>query len=459
MRGTSDTVTDRHSRTRRAVLATLGSVAATPVAGCTSDPETATDTEPDSLQIPETTHTRFGSERSTSRDSPTCAFESVEPERGSGTATLWVDRTPAELQLLAGTKAIFESRYEPTLAYDDVPGGTFQAKLQSAVPAGEGPHLFEWAHDLAGSYWESGLLSDQREALRVDPCQYVDTAWDAANWNSHTIGLPVAAETVALLYNKEYVETPPETLGEMEATMAAYHDPENGQFGLGYTINPYFVSGFAQAYGGEIYDTENDELGLTDDALIKGLSVVYDDLRPYMPRDPARSTQAAVFTQGNAPFTIDGPWQLPGYDSTDFEVGVTTLPSLPEGGQPRPYVGVALLYFTSEMAEQTPESVAAREFAEWYTTNPRRILNLANNGGFVPVHDQIAGHPELPSRVRGFTQQVAAGYPMPASPRMAQVWSPFRDALVRAFNADSPDLDGLMASAERQIRANWAESA
>jgi arabinogalactan oligomer/maltooligosaccharide transport system substrate-binding protein len=268
------------------------------------------------------------------------------------------------------------------------------------------------------------------------------------------MGRPWAAETVALIYNKSLVDEPPETLEDMKAIMEEHHDPDGGMFGLGYPINPYYVSAFAQAYGEEIYNGEENSLGITSDEVKKGLRVLLDDLRPYMPDDPGGGIQKSIFTNGNAPFTIDGPWQLPALKDADFEVGVTTLPDLPDGGTPRPYMGIKLLFFGTKMDEEPTNGAAAREFAEWYTTNRRRMLNLANNGGFVPVHADLADDSRLPENVSGYARQVQTGYPMPANSNMNQVWGPFGDAITQAFNGNG-DLDDLLATAEENIRHNW----
>ena len=451
---------------RRTLLKYMaGTSAAGLLAGCSStDSNTTTQGGSGNGNVDTVTTLEFTTEEqddSTPADGETttegCDYQNVEPESSGGTVQLWHARTEGGTNLLNDTKSIFNNNYDHTLVLSQIPNSNFQAKLQSAIPSGEGPHIFQWAHDLAGSFDQSEFLSDQSGNIRVDPCTYSETAWSASQYGDKVIGLPWAAETVALIYNKNLVDEPPETLEDMKAIMEEYHDPDAGSFGLGYPINPYYVSGFAQAYGEEIYNGEEDSLGVTSDGVKQGLRVILNDLKPYMPRDPGGGTQKSIFVNGNAPFTIDGPWQLPNFEDTDFDVGVTTLPDLPNGGTPRPYMGVKLFYFATKMDEEQGNGTAAREFSEWYTTSRRRILNLANNGGFVPVHSQLANDDRLPANVKGYAQQVSNGYPMPANPKMNQVWGPFGDAVTQAFNGNG-NLDDLLATAEENIRNNWSDS-
>lgn len=77
---------------------------------------------------------------------------------------------------------------------------------------------------------------------------------------------------------------------------------------------------------------------------IGGLNIVIEELNPYSPDDPAYDAQAAVFAEGNAPFAINGPWEL---GNLDFDTGVAKLPA-PEGGTPAPYSGVQMFYLFAQ---------------------------------------------------------------------------------------------------------------
>jgi arabinogalactan oligomer/maltooligosaccharide transport system substrate-binding protein len=418
-------------------LATVGALA-----GCVGVQESGTETS-------------GGSDGDGGGDSGGESTETETPEGPAGNATLWYARSDAEAKTLKGNIEAFNEQSRHSVEGSDL--ADLQKKLTSAVPAGQGPESFDWAHDLAGDYFERGFLSDQSDQLDVSLDQFTDTAQAAATYEDATIGLPFAAETVGLLYNKELVDEPPETLSEMKSIMEEHHDPGNNTYGLGYPINPYFISAWAHAFGGYYFDADADEpLGLSNEETIRGFELVIEDLFPYSPKDPAYGPQAAAFADGNAPFAINGPWYLGTIAEKGVDAGVAALPT-PEGGEPEPLTGISLWYFTSQMEENEANATAARSFAEWYVTNEDLQMDLAETHGFIPVLDAIAQTDDLPSKVQGFSEAVAQGRMLPADPRMNSVWTPLENAFTNALNGDA-DLESAMTAAEEEIRSKWQDS-
>ena len=370
-----------------------------------------------------------------------------------GMAKAWYSRNDAETKAISGVIESWNGENPHTIEGSDV--ADLEKKTTSAIPAGNGPHLFEWAHDWVGDYHQRGFLSDQSENVGVNlEDTFTSAAAGAPQFDGALVGLPHAAETVALVYNKELVDEPPETLSEMQSIMDEHHDPSNGTYGLSYPINPYFISGFAQAYGGYYYDEESDSLGLTKSETLKGFRVVLDELLPYQPKDTAYGPQAAAFADGNAPFAINGPWFLNSVTKKGIDAGVAPIPK-PEGGSPSPYTGISLWYFTKKMDDADDANAnAARAFAEWYVTNEDIALRRAKEAGDIPVLKSLQGSDELPDSVQGFSKAVAQGVPMPTHPHMNKVWSPVATAIGKAMSGEA-SLEDAMADAESKIESEW----
>ncbi|WP_058367212.1 extracellular solute-binding protein [Haloparvum sedimenti] len=366
----------------------------------------------------------------------------------AGEAEFWYELQEGELQLMED--AIADYNGSADYAVEGVNIAEMQDRLTSSIPTGEGPELFMWAHDWAGDFADSGFLSAQTGELDVDLGTYTEAAQGAAQFQGETYGLPVSAETVALLYNKEMVDEPPETIEEMKSIMEEHHDPANNQYGLSYNIDAYFISGYVHAFDGFYYRTDGHELGLTNEETLRGLRVITEDLWPYAPNDTEYEPQVAVFHEGNAPFAVNGPWEL---GNVDFDVGVAELPA-PEGGTPAPYSGIQMVYFADGIEEDPDRAAAGRDFAQWYTTNTDVLQELAEEQGFIPVLDELAGSEDLPEAVQGFSASAAAGTPMPAHPRMNDVWSPTEDAILNVLTGEV-DPEEAMAEAESRIRENW----
>lgn len=370
------------------------------------------------------------------------------PEAAAGEAELWYALSEGELAIVEDAIETFNDESEYAIVGEDV--AELEDQITTSIPAGEGPETFFWAHDWLGDFVESQFVVDRADSVGVDLDVFTEAGRDAVQFDGGVYGLPVSAETVALFYNTDLVDEPPETFDEFVDAMEEHHDPANNQFGLSYPLDPYFYSAFAHAFGGFYFDDETRSLGLTNDETIEGFQFVLDELDPYMPNDPDYDAQAAVFAEGNAPFAINGPWEFGG---VDFDVGVAKIPA-PEGGTPAPYSGIQVAYFADAITEDADRAAAAHEFMDWYTTNVDVLRTLAEEQGFIPVHEDLAGDEDLPEMVQGFSASAADGTPMPADQRMNQVWGPVEDAFMNAYTGDM-DLLPAMEEAEERIRDNW----
>lgn len=374
--------------------------------------------------------------------------ESSSGNTVTGEADLWFGSTEGELAIIEDAVERFGEETDYEINGSDI--AELQDRLTSAIPAGEGPETFFWAHDWVGDFADSGFIVDQSDELDADLDVYTNAGRNSVQYQGGTYGLPINAETVGLFYNKDMVDEAPETISDLQDAMDEFHDPANGEFGLSYPLDPYFYSAYAHAFGGYYFDDESEEPGLTKEETLQGFRVVLEELDPYTPNDPEYNAQAAVFAEGNAPFAINGPWE---FGDVDFEVGVAALPD-PEGGTAAPYSGIQVAYFADAVTEDPDRAEAARAFAEWYTTDLETLERLANDLGFIPVHEELAGSDDLPETVQGFSESAADGTPMPASPKMNQVWGPVEDGFMNAYTGEQ-SLKDAFADAEDRIYDNW----
>ncbi len=405
---------------RRRVLSALAAAGAVSVAGCASVEED----EPES------------------DDS-----DGVGGDDAAGEADLWYALSEGELVIVEEAIETFNSETDYAITGEDI--AELEDQLTTAIPAGEGPETFFWAHDWMGDFVESQFVADRQGDIGIDLDQFTDAGREAVEYEGGVYGLPIGAETVGLFYNEELVDEPPESWDEFYDVAEEYND-QDGMYGLSYPLDPYFYSAYAHMYGGFYFDDEGEELGLTDEETLDGFRFVLDELEPLIPDDPDYDAQAAVFSEGNAPFAINGPWEFGG---VDFDLSVTTLPA-PDGETPAPYTGIQVAYFADAITEDAERAEAAHEFADWYTTNLDILERLAEDQGIIPVHEDLAGEDELPDLVQGFSESAANGFAMPASPLMNQVWGPVEDGFMNAYTGDM-SLEDAMAEAEDRIRGNW----
>lgn len=370
----------------------------------------------------------------------------------AGTAKVWYGLSETEVPLRKSAIESFNEQSRHTINGSDI--ANLKKKMTSAIPAGQGPKTFEYAHDLVGDYYDRGFVVDQSDAVDVSLDEFIGSAREAVQYQGNLVGLPHDAETVTLIYNTDVVDEPPETVSEMVSIMEDYHAPNEGQYGLGYPFNSYFVSAWLQAFGGYYFDTSKDPvLGIDREETVRGLEFVLDNFRPYMPDDPKYQTQASVFPQGNAAFAFNGPWYLSALNQEDVNYEVTTLPTF-DGGEPNPLTGITMWYFSKGMQQDGVDTKAARQFVEWFATNEDLVRKRARKQGAVPVLESLVGSDDLPSQVKAFSQTVDQGTPMPTDPRVNKIWPPMKSALVKTFNGDAEPKAALNQAA-KTIRNEW----
>ena len=90
------------------------------------------------------------------------------------------------------------------------------SKFEQAAAAGKGPDVWIWPHDRLGSWSSAGLISPVTPSAATR-ASIDDQAWSAWQLKGQTWGFPLGMETVALLYNKALVPTPPATWDDVLA--------------------------------------------------------------------------------------------------------------------------------------------------------------------------------------------------------------------------------------------------
>ena len=371
----------------------------------------------------------------------------------TGEARVWTQFSEAEEEVMDDFIGQFEDQTGHTIEREGV--SDLSNQLETAMPAGDGPDTWAWAHDWVGRFAireDPAFLYDASDDLSVSLDTFSGAARGAVQYQGGVYGLPMSAETVTLFYNKNMVEEPPETIDEMVDIMEEYHNPANGEYGLSYpATDPYFASGFLQAFGGNLYDEETNEVTIDDQSVVKGLEVLEETLFSYIPEDPGYESQAVVFADGVAPFAINGPWELGNFSNELENIGVAELPTV-EGNHPRTYSGIQMWYFSAELADaDEPTKQATIDWAEWYTTSEEVALTQADELGAIPVHREHAESDELSDEVKAFSRQIDHGTAMPTHPDMDSVWGPAGDALTRVFNGEQ-DPEAALDQAASDIR-------
>ncbi|CAB49101.1 extracellular solute-binding protein [Pyrococcus abyssi] len=429
--------------------------------GCIGGTQTQTETQtPEKTQTPTTTQpspTTTTSPTQTTSQTPTeTETHTQEAECGSGKVVIWHNMQPNELQ-------VFQSLAEEYMAMCPDVEIVFEQKpdlenaLKVAIPAGQGPDLFIWAHDWIGKFAEAGLLEPIDEYITDDLLQkFAPMAREAIEYKGHYYALPFAAETVAMIYNKKIVSEPPKTFDELKEVMEKYYDPNNEKYGIAWPINAYFISAIAQAFGGYYFDDKTEQPGLDKPETIEGFKFFFENIWPYMAPTADYNTQQSIFLEGRAPIMVNGPWSIGSVKDAGIDFGVAPLPPIIKDGKeywPRPYGGVKLIYF----AAGTHNKDAAWKFVKWFTTNPEVIKQLALDLGYIPVLSEVLNDPEIKNDpvIYGFGQAVQHAYLMPKSPKMGAVWGGVQGAIDEILkDPKHADIEAILKKYQEEILKN-----
>ncbi|NJE30273.1 extracellular solute-binding protein [Thermococcus sp. 18S1] len=407
---------------------------------------------------PSPTETTTSSPSSTtSSPSPTeTTTTPPETECGSGEVVIWHAMQPNELEVFQSLAEEYMAMCpDVTITFEQKP--ELESALKAAIPTGQGPDLFIWAHDWIGKFAEAGMLEPIDDYVTDDILNgFAPMAQEAMQYKGHYYAMPFAAETVALIYNKDMVSEPPKTFDEMKAIMEQYNDPNNEKYGIAYPLNAYFLSAWAQAFGGYYFDDQSEMPGLDQPETIDGFEFFFQNIWPYMAPTADYGTQQSIFLEGRAPMMINGPWSISDVKKAGINFGVVPLPPVTKDGKeywPRPYGGVKDIYFAAGIKNKE----AAWKFVKWFTTTPEVIKELSLQLGYIPVLTPVLNDPDIQNDpvIYGFGQAVQHAYLMPKSPKMGAVWGGVDGAINEILqDPENADIKAILEKYQQQILDN-----
>ena len=152
-------------------------------------------------------------------------------------------------------------------------------KFQQAAKSGKGPDIFFWAHDRLGEWAGSGLLSP----IEVSPTlknAHHEFGWDAFMHDGKLWGYPIAAEAVALIYNKALISDPPGQIADVANVLEAIKQKNSEARAILWDYNnAYFTWGILAAGGAYVFgdkdgDYDTSDVGVAETGAIKALEEI-----------------------------------------------------------------------------------------------------------------------------------------------------------------------------------------
>lgn len=364
----------------------------------------------------------------------------AEAPDSTGELSVWVDADRADVLAEAAADFEADTGIEVELVQQDF--GELQDQFVSQVPTGEGPDISVGAHDWLGVLVTNGVVAPIE--LGDAAAGFEDVALEAWTYDGQVYGLPYSIENIALLRNTELVPEAPETYEEMielgEASGAQYPfvvglDPQES--------DPYHLYPFQMSYGAPVF-------GMTEDGDYDA-----EDLQLGNPGGEefaqwlAQQGEAGVlntnidgdlaienFNNGDAPFFLTGPWNVPSALENDIELAVDPIPAAGDADA-QPFAGVQGFFLSA----QSENVVAATNFLTDYLGSAEIQTALYEVGGRAPAltesFEAALADDEI---VAGFGEVGADAVPMPSIPEMGAVWEFWGATQAAIINGDgSPE--------------------
>ena len=293
-------------------------------------------------------------------------------------------------------------------------------EFTTQVPTGNGPDLIVMAHDKLGALVSNGVVApvDLGEAKS----QFADVAVKGVTYNGQTYGVPYAIESVALVRNNALTKDEPKTYDDMIASGKTASKQYPFVIQMGTEGDPYHFYGFQTSFGAPVFNTNADgeytsELAMggsggTDFANWLKAQGDAGIIAPSITADIAKQ----AFLDGQAPYTVTGPWNVAAFREAGMDVSVLPIPSA--GSQAaQPFVGVQMFYQSAKSANP----VAAKQFFNYLAT-PEAQTEMQKLGGRASAMPSVAQASD-DQDIKDFSKVAESGALAPAIPAMGSVWN------------------------------------
>jgi maltose/maltodextrin transport system substrate-binding protein len=350
------------------------------------------------------------------------------------TVSIWTSSENVK-KAIEGQSLKFEKSFGVKVKID-VLNKDLTTQFKTAAMTGKGPDILCWAHDVVGELAESGIiapldLSDQFKS------NFLPAAIKAYTYKNSIYGYPYDIESVALIYNKDLVSSPPQTMEELIAFAKKFnkHNPEKSAFL--YDIKSFFFSfPIIASNGAYIFKQEDSglnarDLGLANEGAIKAVSflnkVINDGI---IPASTDRSIAFNKMKEGKLAMTIDGPWAIEELKKAKINYGIAKIPSYLNNAA-KPFVGSHGFF----IRRSSKNIDLAKELIEKYLVSKEGIIALYKEDPRGPSRaDSLNELSKDNEDLVSFFNSAKDGIPMPNIPQMGAVWGAMGSALNLIFH-------------------------
>ncbi len=350
----------------------------------------------------------------------------------------------------------FEQKYDVKVNVQEMPYAQQLEKLRLDGPAGIGPDVLVIPNDQLGGAVVQGLLTPLNlDKEKIDA--FTPASINAFRLDNTLYGVPKAVETLVLIYNKDLIDKPLQSLPEW--LDYSKKQREQNKYGLLAKFDQIYYSwGAIGPMGGYLFG-KNDkggynpkDIGLNKPGAVEAVTFLkkfYSEgaFPSGILGDNGLNAIDSLFTEKKAAAVINGPWAFQPYEAAGINYGVVPLPNLPDGKPMSSFLGVKG-YVVSTWSK---DKQLAQQFLE-FINQPQYVKTRYIATREIPAQKAMIDDPMIKNdeKASAVAVQAARATAMPGIPEMGEVWGPANAALELSLTGKQEPQAALDAAA-RQI--------
>ncbi len=383
----------------------------------------------------------------TSEDADTSNDQAAaDPTAVEGELTWWdtsdpTNEAPAFKELI---KKFNEEYPNVKINYESVPFAEAQNKFKTAAASGSGaPDILRaevaWVPEFASLGY---LYALDGTPLLEEQDDFLPTPMSSNVFDGKTYGVPQVTDTLALMYNKKLfeeagIDAAPTTWAEVSDAAAKLK--KVGADGIYINSGGYFTLPFIYGEGGDLVDTEAQEIVVNSPEAVAGIQEAQDLVKSGAAVKPVANdpygTMMTLFKEGKVGMIINGPWEVAAIDGDPnfggFDnLGVAPVPAgSAQSGAP---VGGHNYVIYEGMDEAKAEAAIA--FVNFMSSAESQAF-VAEELGLLPTRQSAYDMPEVQdnAKVAAFQPALESALPRPWIPEGGQFFAPLDEMATKVL--------------------------
>src|SRR4051795_13510168 len=402
--------------------------------------------------------------------------------KASGDVTLWVGFSERELGVIKDTVAEFEKTH-PAIKVKVV-GGISDDKIIASIRGGNSPDVAQsFTADNTGAFCNSGGWIDLKDYMakdKLDESIFPPASREYTKYKDVRCALPMLADVYGLYYNKAMLKqagitSPPKTMSELTADAKKLTQKNSdGTFKVvGYDPAQGFYEN-APAHYGPLFgaqwvdDSGNSSLASPEweDFLTWSKDLLdfygYDNLTRWQAGAGDEFSPQNAFERGKLAMAIDGEFRTAFIKAEHPDLAYGTAPMPVDDAHPELYGAGYVTGNILGIPKNADHKDAAWELIRYLTTNDHALAILSNGLRNVPTttaslkSSELAPDPQFKVFMDIFADPKTATTPITAAGSANQEL--FQNMVVKHQAGKVPDLQSALATTDKQIEAQLAQS-